>query len=210
MDAEPAQHRSGSSLVGEEQRHQHMFCTHARRMEPLRFFLGVRENEMPFGRGTFEPKELLENVVGDLRHTVADACSPLPLDLTAHRYGGDAAISENMCAEPIALDEHAEQQVLGADVRIAHPLCFFKGDLDHRLDPRGRDDPLGLDSRVLSQHRFDGGPHTLRLHAQVQERALGCSLTPQQSDNDVLCADVRVMRSLCLFLSERQYLLGAL
>src|SRR6266550_3425493 len=116
-----------------------------------------------------------------------------------------------MSGNALALNQQSKQQVLGADVVVAHPARFLEGDLDHLLDARGGDDLLDDDAFVAAQHRLDGGSDLVDLDAEVVEH-LGreAFAFAQQTKEQVLGADIGVVRALGLFLGERQDLLRSL
>ena len=133
------------------------------------------------------------------------------LDLRAHLLQRRAKILEDVSGDALALDQQPKQQVLGADVVVAHPARFLEGDLDHLLDARGRDDLLDDDPLVPAEDRLDGLADLPDFHAKVVENLGGQAFTlAEQAQEQVLRTDIAVVRSFCFFLSERQNLLGAL
>jgi hypothetical protein len=101
--------------------------------------------------------------------------------------------------------------MLGADVVVAHPARFLEGDLDDLLDARGRDDLLDDDPLVAAQHGLDGLADLADLHTKVVQNLGGQALAlAKQTQQQVLCTDIAVVRSLCFFLGECQNLLGSL
>src|SRR6185437_4149688 len=127
------------------------------------------------------------------------------LDLRADLLQGRAEVLQDVRGDALAFDEQSKEQVLGADVVVAHASRLFEGDLDDLLHARGRNDLLDDDSLVAAQHRFDGLPDLADLDAQVVENLGGESLTfAKEPQEQMLCADIAVVGSFCFFLGERQ------
>src|SRR5438270_149631 len=134
-----------------------------------------------------------------------------PLDLGPDLLQVGAEVLQDVGRDALALDQQAQQQVLGADVVVAHPAGFLEGDLDDLLDPAGGNDLLDDDPLVPAQDRFDGLPDLADLHAQVPENLGSESLAlPQQPKEKMLRPDVAVMRPFSFFLGERENLLRSL
>ena len=120
-------------------------------------------------------------------------------------------VLEDMRGDAFTLDQEAKEEVLGADVVVAHPAGFLEGDLDDLLDPRGGDDLLDDDAFVAAQHRLDGGADLVDLNPEVVQHLGGEALAfAQQTKEQVLGADIGMVRALGLFLGQRQDLLRSL
>src|SRR6266550_4322753 len=133
------------------------------------------------------------------------------LDLGAHLLEVRAKVFEDVRSDALALDEQAEEQVLCADVVVAHPPRFLERDLDDLLDTRRRNDLLDDDPLVPAEDRFDGLPDFADLYPKVVENLGGQAFTfTEQPQEEMLGADIAVVRSFCFFLSKRQNLLGPL
>ncbi len=133
------------------------------------------------------------------------------LDLRAHLVQGRAEVLEHVCGDALAFDEQAEQQVLGADVVVAHPARFLEGDLDHLLDARGRNDLLDDDPLVATEHRLDRLSDLADLHPKVVQHLGSEPLAfAKKAQEKVFSSDVAVVGPFCFFLRERQNLLGSL
>ncbi len=116
-----------------------------------------------------------------------------------------------MGGDALAFDQQPEEQVLCADIVVAHPARFLEGDLDHLLDTRRRDDLLDDDPLVPPEHRFDGLADLADFDAKVVEDLGGQAFTlAKQAQEQVLGTDIAVVRSFCFFLRERQNLLRPL
>src|ERR1700730_4546968 len=134
-----------------------------------------------------------------------------PLDLSPHLLEVRAEVLEEVGRDALTFDQEAEQEMLGADVVVAHPAGFLEGDLDHLLDPAGGDDLLDDDPLVAAEHRLDGLAGLADLHAEIAKNLGGESLTfPQQAEEKMFRPDVAVMRPLGLFLGKRKHLLRSL
>ena len=130
------------------------------------------------------------------------------VDLAANLLEVGAEVLEDVGGNAFTLDEQTEQQVLGADVVVAHATRLFKGDLDDLLDARRRDDLLNDDALVATEHRLNSAAHLVDLDAEIIEDLGRKSLSfTEQTKQQVLCADVRVVRTLRLFLRKREHLL---
>ena len=133
------------------------------------------------------------------------------LDLAAHLLQVGAEVLEHVGRDALALDEQAEQEVLGAHVVVAHPPGLLEGDLDDLLDPGGGNDLLDDDPLVAAEHGLDGAAHLVDLDAQVVEDLGGQPLTfAQQAEQEVLRTYVRMVRALGLLLGEGEDLLRSL
>ncbi len=133
------------------------------------------------------------------------------LDLRANLLQRRAEVFEDVRRDPFAFDQQPKQQVLGADIVVAHPACLFEGDLDHLLDARRRDDLLDDDPLVPAQHGLDRLADLPDFHAEVVQDLGGQAFTlAKQAQEQVLGAYVAVVGSFCFFLGERQNLLGSL
>src|SRR5207302_1136864 len=75
------------------------------------------------------------------------------LNLPPRRFKADAQVLQYMSCYALALDQKAQQEVLGADVVVSHACGFFEGGLDDLLDARGRDDLLDDDPLMSSEDR---------------------------------------------------------
>jgi len=98
--------------------------------------------------------------------SVAESLSTA-LDLGPNLLEVGAEILQDVGRDALALDQQSKQQVLGADIVVAHPASFFEGDLDDLLDPAGGDDLLDDDPLVTPEHRLDRLPDLADFDAQV-------------------------------------------
>ena len=132
------------------------------------------------------------------------------LDLRANLLEVGPEVLQHMSRDALALDEEAEEQVLGADVVMAHPAGLLEGNLDDLLDPRGWDDLLDDDPFVAAENGLDRLADLADLDAQVTENLGREALTlAQQSQQKMLRPDIAVVRPFGLLLRERQDLFRA-
>src|SRR5437773_641093 len=134
-----------------------------------------------------------------------------PLDLSAHLLQVRAEVLEDVGGDALTLDEQAKQQVLGADVVVAHAPRFLEGDLDDLLHARRGDDLLDDDPLVAAEDGLNRLADLSNLDAKVvQDLGRQAFTLAEQSEEQVLGTDVAVVRSFCFFLGERQNFLGSL
>src|SRR5712691_3605208 len=113
------------------------------------------------------------------------------IDLAADLLEVGAQVFQDVGGDPFTFDQKAKEQVLGADVVVAHPAGFLEGDLDDLLDARGRDDLLDDDAFVPAQHRLDGGADLVDLDAEVVQHLGGKAFAfAQQPKEQMLGADI--------------------
>ncbi len=130
------------------------------------------------------------------------------VDLAANLLEVGAEVLEDVRGDALTLDEQPEQEMFGADIVVAHAARFFEGDLNDLLDARRRDDLLNDDPLVATEHRLDRAANLVDLDAEIVEDLGGKTLAfTEQTKQQVLCADVRVMRTLSLLLRKREHLL---
>src|SRR5439155_1706288 len=98
-------------------------------------------------------------------------------DLGAHLLEVRPEVFEHVRGDPLALDEQAQKQVLGADIVVTHASRFLEGDLDDLLHARRRDDLLDDDPLVPAEDRLDGLPDFADLYAKVVENLGGQAFT---------------------------------
>src|SRR6266851_3086435 len=98
------------------------------------------------------------------------------LDLGANLLERRPQVLEHVSRDALAFDKQTEQQVLGADVVVAHAPRLFEGDLDHLLDARRRNDLLDDDPLVATEDRLDRLANLADLHAKVVQNLGGEAL----------------------------------
>src|SRR5207302_9959402 len=109
----------------------------------------------------------LRRLLGGRRLFVEATLVEQAVDLAPDLFQVGAEVLEDVRRNPFALDQEAEQQVLGTDVVVPHPAGFLEGDLDDLLHPRGGDDLLDDDALVPPQHRLDGGADLVDFDPEV-------------------------------------------
>jgi hypothetical protein len=130
-------------------------------------------------------------------------------DLIADLLRVGVEVGEDACSDALVLPHQAEQDVLGADVVVSQRQRLAQGQLEHLLRTRGernlpRRDLLARthDPNHLVANLFD---RDLESFEYTRGEAL---LFTQQSQQDVLRADVVVLESACLFLGQDNDLAG--
>ena len=124
-------------------------------------------------------------------------------DLLADAGQVGAQLHEHLGGHALALADEAEQDVLGADVVVAELQRLAERQLEDLLGPgregdvaRGRRATLADDLLDLAAHRLEGD-------AEGLEGLGGHALTlVDETEQDVLGADVVVVEEPCLFLRE--------
>ena len=106
---------------------------------------------------------------------------------------------------PFAFAHEAEQQMLGADIVMAHQAGLIHGQLDDPLGARGK---RGLAKRraFATAHRaFDGTDNLHRLDAQLAQHLNGDTvLFSHQPQQKMLRPDVVVIQTERLLLRQGQ------
>src|SRR6267143_5464992 len=101
--------------------------------------------------------------------------------------------------------------MLRADEVVTHSPRFFERYFDDSFDARRRDDLLNDDSLIAADHRLDRFTNLADVNSEVPQHLIGNSFAfAHQAEEQMLSADVAVMRALGLFLGKRQHLLGPL
>src|SRR6202171_6380206 len=133
----------------------------------------------------------LGRLLGGRRLFIESALVEQTIDLATDLLEVGAQVFEDVGRDPLALDQKAKEQVLGADVVVTHPAGFLERDLDDLLDPRGGDDLLDDDPLVAAQHRLDGGADLVDLHPEVVQHLGGEAFAlAQQPKEQMLRADI--------------------
>ena|ERR1700674_3921030 len=111
----------------------------------------------------------------------------------------------------LPLEKQSKQQMLGADKVVPHPPRFLERDLNDFLDARRRDDLLDDDPLVPTEHGRDYPADLAGIQSKVSQGLRGNPIAfAQEAQEDVLSADVGVVRALRLLLGESEYVFGAL
>ena len=130
-------------------------------------------------------------------------------DLVADLLGVGVEVEQDARGDALVLADQAEQDVLGADVVMSQAQRLAQGQLEHLLGARRerdltRGDLLtgADDAHHLRAHPLDGDVQALQ-HPRGQ-----ALLLTQQSQEDVLGADVVVLERSRLLLRENDHLSG--
>ena len=127
--------------------------------------------------------------------------------LGAHPIQGDAQAAQHFGRDALAFLHQAEQQMLGADERVAQLPCLFDGQLDHVLGARGQRWLAERRARVFGGHPLDGAADFRGRGAHIaQDSGSDAALFHHQPQEEMLRPDVVVIQPHSLFLCELQYL----
>ena len=130
-------------------------------------------------------------------------------DLVADLLGVGVEVEQDAGGDALVLAHQPEQDVLGADVVVSQAQRLAQRQLEHLLGARRERDLPGGDLLAGADD-----PHHLRAHAldgDVEALQHACSqalLLAQQSEEDVLGADVVVLERPRLLLRENDHLPG--
>ena len=131
-------------------------------------------------------------------------------DLLAHAVEVGAELVEDLGGDALALADQAEQDVLGADVVVAELQRLAQRQLQHLLGARRERDVARRGLLALADDLLDLGAHGLQRDAERLERLGRDTLTlVDQTQEDVLGADVVVVEHPCLFLGKDDHATGS-
>ena len=134
-----------------------------------------------------------------------------PDDLVADLLRVGVEVEQDAGRDALVLAHQAEQDVLGADVVVAEAERLAQRELEHLLGARRERDLAGGDLLAGADDPHDLGAHALDGDVERLEDAGGKALLlAQQSEQDVLRADVVVLELPGLFLCEDDDLAGSL
>ena len=134
-----------------------------------------------------------------------------PDDLVADLLRVGVEVEQDAGRDALVLAHEAEQDVLGADVVVAEAERLAQGELEHLLGARRERDLAGGDLLAGADDA-----HDLRAHAldgdveRLEDPCRKALLLAQQSEQDVLGADVVVLELPRLFLGKDDDLAGSL
>ncbi len=130
--------------------------------------------------------------------------------LPANLFRRHAQPLQDIQPDAFILAHEAEQQMLSADVVVAHAAGFFDGKLENLLGPRRQLNPapgVPPDAGKPFDHFFD----TRRIQTKLAQDATGnAAFLPDKSEQKVLGADVVVVHPLGLFMSQAENSAGTL
>ena len=132
-------------------------------------------------------------------------------DLVAHLVQVDAQALQDARGDALALADETQQEMLRADVVVAEAAGLVDRQLDHPLGAR-RQAHLADDGAVpAADDELHRRPHLGQLDVHVLEHARGDALAlADETQQEMLRADVVVVEPLRLVLSERQDLARAI
>ena len=131
-------------------------------------------------------------------------------DLGARLLQRDAEAVQHAGGHAVGFAQQAEQQVLGADVVMAHLAGFVDGQLNDALGAGGQPGTGGGDLFAGADDVFHRGAHLGQADAHVYEHAGGHAfLLLNQAQQDVLGAYVVVVEALGFFLSQAEDAAGS-
>jgi 3',5'-nucleoside bisphosphate phosphatase len=121
----------------------------------------------------------------------------------AHPVQVSTHVHQHLGRDPVALADEAEQDVLGADVVVAHGQRLTQRELEHLLGPRRNRDVPGRRPLAVTDDLLDLLPHGVQADPQRLER-LGrdTSALVDEAEQDVLGADVVVVEHPGFVLSQ--------
>ncbi len=134
-----------------------------------------------------------------------------PDHLVADLVGVGVEVEQDAGGDALVLTHQAEQDVLGADVVVAERERLAQGQLEHLLGARRERNLAGGDLLAGTDDADNLRANALGGDVERLEDAGGQPLLlAQQSQQDVLGADVVVLERARLFLGQDDYLTGSL
>ncbi len=134
-----------------------------------------------------------------------------PDDLVADLLGVSVEVEQDARGDALVLAHQAEQDVLGADVVVAQAQRLAQRQLQHLLGARRERDLAGGDLLAGADDAHDLRAHALDRDVERLEHAgRKALLFAQQTEQDVLGADVVVLERPRLFLRQDDHLAGSL
>src|SRR3712207_944050 len=132
-------------------------------------------------------------------------------DLVADLLRVGVEVQEDARGDALVLAHQPEQDVLGADVVVPEAQRLAQRELEDLLRTRGERDLTGGDFLTGAHDAHDLRAHPLDGDVEALEDAGGQTLLlAQQSEQDVLGADVVVLERSRLLLGEDDHLAGPL
>ncbi len=134
-----------------------------------------------------------------------------PDDLVADLLRVGVEVEQDARGDALVLAHEAEQDVLGADVVVAERERLAQGELEDLLRARGEGDLAGGDLLAGPDDPDDLGANALHGDVERLEDPRGKAfLLAEETEQDVLGADVVVLEDASLFLGEDDHLAGPL
>ena len=130
-------------------------------------------------------------------------------DLVADLLRVGVEVEQDARGDALVLADETEEDVLGADVVVAERESFAQRQLEDLLGARRERDLAGGDLVTLAHDARDLGAHLFHRDVERLEDAGGESLfLAQETEEDVLGADVVVLQRPCFVLGENDDLSG--
>ena len=127
-------------------------------------------------------------------------------DLLAHPAEVGAELDEHLGGDALALADEAEQDVLGADVVVAELQRLAERQLEDLLGTGGERDVTRRRRAALADDLLDLAADRLERDAERFERLRSDAFTfVDQTEEDVLGADVAVVQQSCFFLCQHDH-----
>ena len=147
---------------------------------------------------------------GDGRRLLALVAREQLDDLLAHLVEVGAELDQHLGGDTLALADEAEQDVLGADVVVAELQRFAQAQLEHLLGARREGDVPGRLLLTLADDVLHLLAHGVERDAERLQSLGGHAFTlVDETQQDVLGADVVVVEHLRLFLGEDDHTTGS-
>ena len=118
----------------------------------------------------------------------------------------DAEAAQHVDGNAVAIPHEPEQQMLGADIMVAHHAGLFDCQLNDTFRARRQRRLPKRRTFPAADGPLDGAHNLARLHAQLLEHLDGDAVfLLHQAKQQMLGADMGVIQSQCLLLSKRKH-----
>src|SRR5258706_13621613 len=109
-----------------------------------------------------------------------------------------------MSGNTFAFQKKAEQQMVGPDGVVTHPLSFFERDFYHSLDAGRWNDLLNDDSLITADHGLDRLTNLADINPEVPQHLMGNAFAfAHKAEEQMLSADVAVAGRVRLLPGKR-------
>src|SRR2546425_6773791 len=127
-------------------------------------------------------------------------------DLGARSIQRNSQTLKHASRHAFALPNHAQEQVLGADVVMSHPPRFIDRQLDDLFRARSQPNLAHYGAVASSDYKLDSSPRLVQLDAHVSECLCRHSLAlPNEPQEKMLSPDVVVVETQRLLLRQRKH-----
>ena len=125
--------------------------------------------------------------------------------LGAHAIQVDAQAAQHVDGNAFALAHKPKQQVLGADIVVAHEARLVDGQLNHPLGAGGQGGLAKGRAFAAADCALDGADNLAGLHAQLAQNLDGNAVfLAHKAEQQMLGADIVVVEAQRFFLGQRQ------